>query len=83
MKGLKKRMALFTMAAALLAGGCGAKEESSLGTGAQGGEEERITLRIWSKEYDGLDLDTCLMTQVLEEKFNVDLVFETDRKSVV
>lgn len=76
MNELKKKAAIFAAAASLLVTGCGSGAESTVGT-MTGDSDERITLKIWSKEYDGLDLETCMMTQVLEEKFNVDLVFET------
>lgn len=39
--------------------------------------EEPVTLTVWLGQYDEIDYDTCAMTKVLEEKFNVDLQFET------
>lgn len=38
---------------------------------------EREKLSIWMREYDGLDLNNCMMTDTLEEMFNVDLEFIT------
>lgn len=39
--------------------------------------QDPIPLTVFIKSVDGLDYDTCEMTLFLEEKFNVDLQFET------
>lgn len=38
---------------------------------------EKVTLTLWVPEIANLDYETCLETRVIEEKFNVDLKFDS------
>ncbi len=51
-----------------------APESSSNAEEASG---EPVTLKVWMKEFDGIDLETNLMTRELEKRLNVNLEFET------
>lgn len=86
----KQRLVALGLVAAMMLSGCGTAEtEESANTGAASGSStsteksaeaatgEKEVLTVWMQEYDGLDLDNCIMTQKLEEKFNVDLQFIT------
>ena len=70
------------MAAVIMMTGCGQDGGTQIsGAGNDGtqaeGSDERVTITLWMQDYDGLDIENCLMTQTIEEKLNVDLKFET------
>lgn len=54
-----------------------ASTEESSRESSDASSEEPVVLTVWLAQAEGYDYDTNVMTTTLEEKFNVDLQFET------
>lgn len=86
---MKLRVISFLLVMCLLLCSCSNKSESSpTGTSKEAADSNSaleygdltdapVTLSIWMKEYDGIDLQNNLMTKELEKRLNLNLEFET------